>query len=226
MSLAIRCALVGALMFATTAHAQNTQPVADAAAAPAATPATAQAAPAADASQSTTPAATPAPAADASQSATPAATPAPAADASQSTTPAATPAPAASTAQAATTTSPTAAAVAAGKVGAPPEGKGQIVFFREKKFVGAAVSFKVREGDKELGKLSYGSYFVVPVEPGKHDYIVHSEAKDTLHMEIEAGETYYVVGSISMGFLVGRPNLAPTDKAEFDHVADGLKLAN
>ena len=47
-----------------------------------------------------------------------------------------------------------------------------------------------------------------------------------LHMEIEAGETYYVIGSISMGFLVGRPNIAPSDQASFDKIADKLKLSN
>jgi hypothetical protein len=196
MSVAIRCAFVGALMFAATAQAQNAQST-DASAPPAAAATASAAAPAAVAPQAVAPAA----AASTAQIAP-------------------------TTAAASSTTNASSAAVPAGKVSTPPEGKGQIVFFREKKFVGAAVNFKVREGEKELGKLSFGSYFVATVDPGKHDYTVHSEAKDTLHMEVEAGETYYVIGSISMGFLVGRPNLAPSDKTEFDHVADGLKLAN
>lgn len=100
---------------------------------------------------------------------------------------------------------------------------GTIVFFREKKFVGAAVSFKVREGDQELGKLSSGTYFIATIPPGPHAYTVHSEAKDVLNMEIEAGETYYVQGSISMGVLVGRPNLSPSDAATFNAVKDKLK---
>lgn len=72
-------------------------------------------------------------------------------------------------------------------IGAPSEGMGQIVFFREKKFAGAAVKYKVREGETELGKLSSGTYFVASVAPGTHQYTVHSEAKDVLTLEVEAG---------------------------------------
>lgn len=101
-------------------------------------------------------------------------------------------------------------------LGEPAEGMGQIVFFRPKKFAGAAVNFKVREGTDEVGKLSSGSYVIVDTTPGVHTYTVHSEAKDVLTLEIEPGETYYVEGSISMGFLAGRPNLAPSSEAAFD----------
>jgi hypothetical protein len=114
-------------------------------------------------------------------------------------------------------------AAANGVISAPPAGKGQIVFFREKKFTGAAIRFKVREGDTELGKLSNGVYFVVPVDPGTHTYTVHSEAKDVLTLEVEAGETYYVKGSVSMGFLAGHPNLSPSDEASFDTLANKLE---
>ncbi|KAF1708442.1 DUF2846 domain-containing protein [Pseudoxanthomonas sacheonensis] len=119
----------------------------------------------------------------------------------------------------------TAAPAASGSIGAPPAGKGQIVFFREKKFVGGAVSYKVREGENELGKLSNGTYFVSVVEPGAHEYTVHSEAKDILNLEVEAGETYYVTGGITMGVFAGRPNLSPSDQAAFDALAGKLKPA-
>ncbi|HEX7803657.1 MAG TPA: DUF2846 domain-containing protein [Pseudoxanthomonas sp.] len=134
--------------------------------------------------------------------------------------------PAADTAEAAAEeTGEDTAAPAAGSIGAPPAGKGQIVFFREKKFVGGAVGYKVREGENELGKLSNGTYFVAVVEPGKHEYTVHSEAKDILNLEVEAGETYYVTGGITMGVFAGRPNLSPSDQAAFDALAGKLKPA-
>ncbi|SDQ59418.1 DUF2846 domain-containing protein [Pseudoxanthomonas sp. CF125] len=119
----------------------------------------------------------------------------------------------------------TAAPAASGSIGAPPAGKGQIVFFREKKFVGGGVSYKVREGENELGKLSNGTFFVSVVEPGAHEYTVHSEAKDILNLEVEAGETYYVTGGITMGVFAGRPNLSPSDQAAFDALAGKLKPA-
>lgn len=110
-------------------------------------------------------------------------------------------------------------------IAAPPEGMGQIVFFRESKFVGGAISYKVREGESELGKLSNGSYFVHVATPGPHAYTVHSEAKDVLNLEVEAGETYYVVGSVSMGVFAGRPNLSPSNQGNYSAIAAKLKPA-
>ena len=139
----------------------------------------------------------------------------------------ATPAPAESATAEPATEAASAPAPATGNslVGAPAEGMGQVVFFREKKFTGAAVKYKVREGETELGKLGSGTYFVASVAPGTHQYTVHSEAKDVLTLEVEAGETYYVQGSITMGFMAGRPNLSPSDEAAFNAMADDLKPA-
>ena len=120
---------------------------------------------------------------------------------------------------------PAATSASNGLIGAVTEGKGQIVFFRPSKFAGGAIGFKVREGDNELGKLRSGKYFVANVEPGTHSYVVHSETKDVLTMEVEAGETYYVQGTITMGFMAGRPNLSPSDQATFDGMSGKLKLA-
>jgi Protein of unknown function (DUF2846) len=101
---------------------------------------------------------------------------------------------------------------------------GRIVFFRPKKFAGGAIVFKIREGDTVLGKLSSGSYFAVDVPAGTHEYYAKSEGKDdTLVMEVEAGETYYVSGSISLGMLAGQGNLSPSDQAAFD-AANSKKL--
>ncbi len=126
----------------------------------------------------------------------------------------------------ATATATEAVAVGNKLVAAAPADKAQIVFFRESKFVGAAIGFKVREGDAELGKLRSGKYFVATVEPGKHEYNVHGETKDVLSMEVEAGETYYVLGSLGMGIVAGRPNLSPSDEATFVSMSAKLKLAN
>jgi hypothetical protein len=120
------------------------------------------------------------------------------------------------------------AAAPTGSANVPPPaaGKGQVVFFRASKFQGSAVSFKVRENKVELGLLSSGAYFILPAEPGAHAYEVHSEATDTLNIEVEPGETYYVVGTISMGLLVGRPNLSPADAKAFDTAFPKLKVSS
>ncbi len=93
---------------------------------------------------------------------------------------------------------------------------GTVIFFREKKFAGSAIRYKVRENGVELCKLKSGTFCSVTVPVGKHEYVVRSEAKDVLTLEVESGETYYVLGGISMGFMAGHPNLSPSDKATFD----------
>lgn len=103
--------------------------------------------------------------------------------------------------------------------------KATIIFFRPSKFLGAAVGFKVREGTTELGRLRNGKYFVIQVDPGTHVYTVHSEAKDVLTLEVEAGQTYYVQGAIGMGILAGRPNISPSDAATFEALKPKLKDA-
>jgi hypothetical protein len=93
---------------------------------------------------------------------------------------------------------------------------GTVVFFREKKFAGSAIRYKVREGNVELCKLASGTYCIVTAPVGKHEYTVHSEAKDVLTLEVESGDTYYLIGGISMGVFAGHPHLTPSDQATFE----------
>lgn len=108
----------------------------------------------------------------------------------------------------------------------PSDGKGQVIFYRPQAFVGMAISFKVRENGIELGTLSNGRYFVHETDPGTHVYVVHSETKDTLILEVEPGESYFVQGGITMGVMVGRPNLSPSDQISFAKAAEKMKRSD
>ncbi len=110
-------------------------------------------------------------------------------------------------------------------IGPADASTGKVVFFRPNRFAGAAVGFKVREGETELGKLRNGRFFSIDVAPGTHEYTVHSEAKDVTTLEIEAGETYFVEGRMNMGFMVGRPNLTPSGVEAFEAALGKLKPA-
>lgn len=154
--------------------------------------------------------------------ATPQPTDAPAAVATTGSPPAPA-APAAPAADAAVPATPADPAPAAGAGSAPAAGTATVVFFRPSRFVGAAVGFIVREDQAELGKLRNGKYFILHVPPGRHEYVVHSEAKDTLNIDAEAGETYYIQGSLGMGIMVGRPNLSPSDEAAFESAKPKMK---
>jgi hypothetical protein len=115
------------------------------------------------------------------------------------------------------------APVAPTAIAAPPEGKGQIVFFR-RGGIGPLISCAVSENGARVSRLPPGKYFVLVSTPGAHSYTVSSEAKDTLNLEVEAGETQYAKCNIRMGIVAGRPNLAPSTKEEFDKGAGKLKL--
>jgi hypothetical protein len=107
-------------------------------------------------------------------------------------------------------------------ISAPPEGKGQVVFFRPSRFVGAALSFTVRESEQDLGRLPNARYFVHAAEPGIHEYEIGRN--DTMRMEIEPGETYYAIQSTQMGIVAGRAVLSPSDQAAFEEALPRMRL--
>lgn len=100
------------------------------------------------------------------------------------------------------------------EIPAPPAGKGQIVFFRPGG-MGMAIGCSVNENGQKVSSLGSGRYFIMVAEPGKHSFSVKSEATDALALEVEADETQYVACKIKMGFMVGRPDIAPATEAEF-----------
>jgi hypothetical protein len=111
----------------------------------------------------------------------------------------------------------------AAEVPAPPAGMGQVVFYRSSR-MGALISCRVREGGEVVNKLPPGKYFIHQTSPGAHEYSVKSEAKDVLRLEVEDGETQYVRCAINAGIGVGRPNLSPQSREDFDKRGRGLDL--
>jgi hypothetical protein len=97
---------------------------------------------------------------------------------------------------------------------APAAGTGQIVFFRPGG-MGFAMGCSVNENGAKVSSLGAGKYFVMRTAPGRHEFTVKSEAKDVLALEVEEGETQFAKCKIKMGIMAGRPDLAPSDEAEF-----------
>ena len=50
---------------------------------------------------------------------------------------------------------------------------------------------------------------------------MRSESTDKLRLEVEEGETQYVRCAIGMGIGVGRPNLSPQSREDFDRRGEG-----
>ena len=76
------------------------------------------------------------------------------------------------------------------------------------------IQFTAREGDNIIGHLNSGQYFAVPADPGVHSYNIRGG--ETIRIEVEAGETYYLQLNIAMGLISGRGVLAPSDRATFE----------
>jgi len=144
---------------------------------------------------------------------------APAADAAQPAEEAA-PAP-----QADATAAPIGTGAGTSHIMPPPPGKTQVVFFRRNTFVGAALGGRVREGETPIGNLTSGRYFLHVTDPGEHTYTVKTEVTENLTMELEVGETYFVEETVSMGILVGRLNLSPSNSNAFDEAFPKMKPA-
>ena len=107
----------------------------------------------------------------------------------------------------------------------PPPGRGQVVFFRAHTLMGTGQWFNVRENGQALGKLFNGAYFIQVTEPGRHSYTAATELRDTLTLQVDPGETYYVEGTLTKGIVLGEANIAPSSPATFNNASKDLKLA-
>ena len=108
-----------------------------------------------------------------------------------------------------------------GQIGAPPAGKAQVVFFRPGTIFGVALGCTVHESNREVARLGAGKYYVVTEEPGIHKFSTHGQAADTLDLEIEADETYFVKCKIGSGVVSGAAQLEPSDRESFTKKAKG-----
>jgi hypothetical protein len=118
----------------------------------------------------------------------------------------------------------------AGPIALPaiPRGMGMIVFFRKNSILGTGQWFNVREEDKAIGKLTNGAWFTQQVAPGVHTYTAKTEPqfKDSLKLQVDAGETYFVEGVLTKGVVIGVADLTPSTRAAFNDAAKDLKPAS
>ena len=103
--------------------------------------------------------------------------------------------------------------------------KGLVYFYREKKLMGAMISYNIKENEQIIGAIANGTYFYVFADPGAHSYTASTESDSSRTLQVEAGKTYYVECSVEMGVLAGRPALKIASEAEAKSVLPGLKYA-
>ncbi len=107
----------------------------------------------------------------------------------------------------------------------PRDDKGLVYFFREGKFAGSAISYKIRSDEKIIGAIKNGSYFFYWAEPGTHTFTAKTEAKVSRTLEIEGGETYYIKCGVEMGVFAGRPSMTIVNEQEGKSLLPELKYA-
>lgn len=88
---------------------------------------------------------------------------------------------------------------------AKPETAG-VYIYRNESF-GAAIRMDVLVDGKPLGKTAAKTYYFTDVTPGHHTITSISENSDSLAIEAEAGNLYYVWQEVKMGVLYARTKL-------------------
>ena len=89
--------------------------------------------------------------------------------------------------------------------------KAILLFYRESRFVGAALRPSLFVDDVEVAYISSGSYLKVAVSPG--DHVIYADEKgDALTFPTEAGKTYYFRVGIRAGIFKGHGKIEPVSE--------------
>lgn len=88
-----------------------------------------------------------------------------------------------------------------------------VYFYRPDNFYGSAIGYKIRLDDETvIGRVRNGEKFEFKTTDfGEHTFWAKTEATDSVVINIEKGQEYFVRCSISMGAAVGRPQIELTD---------------
>jgi len=86
--------------------------------------------------------------------------------------------------------------------------KALIIVYRPAAYVGWASSYDVTSNGAVITTLKNGGYFPFYTKPGKVKLLADTlENKSEVEIDIKAGQTAYVKGTISVGALAARANL-------------------
>jgi hypothetical protein len=104
-------------------------------------------------------------------------------------------------------TSTPASSPAAQQPGSEPQTT--VVVFREKHFEGSALKPSIYVDDKEITRLNNGSYFTLPIKPGKHTLNSSAKHEAPLEIDVKAGEGSYIQMIVVAGTWRGAGRLVP-----------------
>lgn len=98
----------------------------------------------------------------------------------------------------------------------PSEGNSLIYFSR----VGSGafmVNFRLYDGDKFLGPIASGEYFVYETQPGNHIFWATSENRSFVDANLEPNKIYFIQMNAEMGAFVAGVGLQPYKPTDAKH---------
>lgn len=84
---------------------------------------------------------------------------------------------------------------------------GLVYIYRPSKFIGGGVSYDVRANGVVVTTLYNGGYYPYLAKPGEIEFSAKTESTSAVTIDIKAGQTYYIKGTVGIGIIVGRPHL-------------------
>lgn len=93
------------------------------------------------------------------------------------------------------------------KVDTIQEGKALVYIYRPSSFIGGGISYNVKVGETVIATLYSGGYYPYLAKPGETEFWAQTESKSSVTLDIKPGQTYYIKGTVGVGFFVGRPRL-------------------
>jgi len=92
-----------------------------------------------------------------------------------------------------------------------------VYFYRTPGFIGSTYRFNVLEKKKIVGAMAQDSYFYLFTSPDEHVFSVDDgnlEQGESITMNLQAGQTYYVRVDIEYEVFGGKPVFTVVNKAE------------
>lgn len=94
------------------------------------------------------------------------------------------------------------------KVDTIPEDKGVVYIYRPASPIGMAVVYQVIANSTVIMPLQNGGYYAYFAKPGENEFQAATESISSVTLDVKPGQTYYIKGTLGVGFAVGRPRLA------------------
>jgi len=85
-----------------------------------------------------------------------------------------------------------------------------VYFYRGGQVAGFAISYDVKHENKAIGTVGVNSVVMYRAKPGAQIFKANTEGESSVHLNLEAGKTYFVECGIAAGALAGRPTFRQT----------------